>query len=205
MSNAFNRSFAKRRYKRLFVISCEGYCTEPEYFEYLQQLNPAACLKIVKKEKGSAPQKVLERAKRAIKSGTFGVRSGDEVWCVLDRDCWSEKDLREVETWANAHSKDGITRGCALSNPKFELWLLLHFEDTSLQLTVTQCDKKLKRWMPHYKKHLTAPKSFSRELIENAIARAEKAETGQSLLQSQGTNVHRLVKSFLSIREREPK
>ena len=53
------------------------------------------------------------------------LRKGDEAWIVVDKDNWSDHDLAQLFKWALQSDSYGF----ALSNPKFEFWLLLHFED----------------------------------------------------------------------------
>ena len=50
----------------------------------------------------------------------------DELWMVIDLDQWPNKDLSEVASKCN-HKKYKL----AVSNPCFEIWLLLHVKDIS--------------------------------------------------------------------------
>jgi hypothetical protein len=54
------------------------------------------------------------------------LQSADEAWLVVDRDQWTTESLKRVHAWCqktpNAH--------LALSNPKFEFWLLLPMHDS---------------------------------------------------------------------------
>jgi hypothetical protein len=51
---------------------------------------------------------------------------GDELWMVIDRDkqSWNAKEISEVAKLASQKNY-----GFALSNPAFEVWLLLHVKD----------------------------------------------------------------------------
>ncbi len=67
----------------------------------------------------------------------FGINSYDELCLVIDRD---------KQSWSEGHISD-IARHCsakkyllAVSNPSFELWLLLHHLDIS---SATERDKEL--------------------------------------------------------------
>lgn len=55
-----------------------------------------------------------------------GLKSSDEAWLVVDKDQWTEEQLRQLHQWSLQQANYGF----ALSNPKFEYWLLLHFERT---------------------------------------------------------------------------
>ena len=50
-----------------------------------------------------------------------------EAWLVVDKDQWTDDQLIKLLEW----SQKADNYGFALSNPKFEYWLLLHFEDAS--------------------------------------------------------------------------
>jgi len=43
----------------------------------------------------------------------------------VDANSWPEDQLLELHGWSTEDSRYGL----AVSNPKFEFWLLLHFED----------------------------------------------------------------------------
>jgi len=53
------------------------------------------------------------------------LRASDRAWIVVDADSWPEDQLLELHGWSTEDSRYGL----AVSNPKFEFWLLLHFED----------------------------------------------------------------------------
>jgi hypothetical protein len=49
----------------------------------------------------------------------------DEAWLAVDKDIWIDSQLQELHQWP----QEAQNHGFALSNPSFEYWLLLHFED----------------------------------------------------------------------------
>ena len=59
----------------------------------------------------------------------------------------------------------------AISNPKFELFLVMHFEKGNGCTTAQQVDSRLKHYMPDYDKRLK-PTQFGVEEIEYAIENA---------------------------------
>ncbi len=78
------------------------------------------------------------------------IKNSDEAWLVIDKDQWPEQQLAELHTW----SQEKKNYGFALSNPKFEYWLLLHFENIDGSLTSTQCTDRLRKHLPQYDKRL---------------------------------------------------
>nr|VFJ70099.1 MAG: RloB-like protein [Candidatus Kentron sp. FW] len=62
-----------------------------------------------------------------------------------------------------------------MSNPQFEYWLLLHFEDGTGITNSRQCIDRLKRYLPGYDKGIDARK-ITREGIDGAIERARRRD-----------------------------
>ncbi|MEX2363431.1 MAG: RloB family protein, partial [Balneolaceae bacterium] len=83
----------------------------------------------------SSPRAVLSRLHEFATEFQFG--EGDQFWLVIDKDRWVDASLHEITQLCNDRSYK-----VALSNPCFELWLLLHFRKTDeLQLNeAISCD-----------------------------------------------------------------
>jgi RloB-like protein len=119
--------------ERLFVLSYEGTVSEKKYFEDFRNsdlFNNSGLIETIPlkrpKNRGTDPinvKKLLQEAKR-----DYRFKDSDEFWLVIDRDDW--------ET-IHKHSFDSLVNDCkaeknfylAMSNPCFELWLILHFVD----------------------------------------------------------------------------
>ena len=116
---------------RLIVIAAEGERTEKIYFEALRAYarNSRVHIRILERDEehkhDSAPEYVLEQLMR-FKSEN-ALESDDELWWVIDRDNWKQTALRVV---AQKCVQDDALH-LALSNPCFELWLMLHLEDVA--------------------------------------------------------------------------
>ncbi len=119
---SLRRALGQRRYRKMFVIATEGEKTEPSYFAIFRD-DLVIHVHCVKGDHKSSPKQVLHRMKQHLERN--GITKTDEAWLVVDRDTWSEEDLLQLHEW----SQEASNRGFALSNPKFEYWLLLHFED----------------------------------------------------------------------------
>ncbi len=70
----------------------------------------------------SAPVHALRRAVEFVTKGQL--EPDDQLWIVLDTDRWGDKQLMEVR-----RACDDKGWGLTISNPCFELWLYLHYED----------------------------------------------------------------------------
>lgn len=71
----------------------------------------------------------------------------DEVWCVFDVDEHARAD-------ADRQLAANEAVNLAVSNPCFELWLLLHLADHAAHLTAAQAGRLVRKHLPAYDKHL---------------------------------------------------
>lgn len=114
----------------LIVIATEGEKTEQQYFAGVQSKCKEAASKIKLKileprDNGkSAPKYVLEQLSQYKKE--YGLNSHDELCMVIDRDkqSWTEAELATVAQ--QCAQKQYLL---ALSNPAFEIWLIMHLKD----------------------------------------------------------------------------
>ena len=114
-----DRNIDHRADTSLIVIATEGEKTEKQYFETFKYRRVQ--VKVEATEKGkSSPAHVLERLDAYVKE--FVIGDGDELWLAIDVDRWEKRMLAEV-------TREAVQKGfsLAVSNPCFELWLLLHF------------------------------------------------------------------------------
>lgn len=121
--------------EKLFVLSYEGTITEKKYFQDFrtsQYFNNNGLIEIVSlkrsKDKGSDPfnvKKLLSWAKKE-----YGFKITDEFWLVIDRDDWESSHKLSFEDLVRECKNEGNFY-LALSNPCFEIWLVLHFKDLS--------------------------------------------------------------------------
>ena len=159
------RPLGERRYRKLFVVATEGVKTEPQYFAILNDrysIIRVVCLN----SNPSAPFYVLKRMKDRLKQEPL--KSVDEAWLVVDKDQWNDEQLAQLHAW----SQNASNYEFALSNPKFEYWLLLHFEDGTNIGSPSECSARLKNHLPNYDKGLDHRK-ITTAMIEDAIRRAK--------------------------------
>jgi hypothetical protein len=113
-----NRGYSSRKVdirevKQRFLIVCEGEKTEPNYFRSFRV--PKVVIDV--QGLGENPSRLIESAKELKSQDDY-----DRVWCVFDRDSWTEQDFNNAIKNANS---EGF--GVAYSNEAFELWYILHF------------------------------------------------------------------------------
>jgi hypothetical protein len=124
-----------------------------------------------------------------------GLKASDEAWLVVDKDNWSDQQLNQLSDWTTEASN----RSLAVSNPKFEYWLLLHFEEGTKIGSKRECTDRLKTYLPDYDKSIDRSK-FSFNMIRLAVERAKRRDNPPCALWPitlGGTTVYRLVESVL--------
>ena len=114
------------------------------------------------------------------------LKASDEAWLVVDKDQWTDDQLAQLRAWVEERDNYGF----ALSDPKFEYWLLLHFEDGAGITSSSNCNDRLKRHLPNYAKSLDARK-FTHDMIKDAIRRARQRTAPPC------TTVYKLVENIL--------
>lgn len=109
-------------------------------------------------------------------------------------DYWDEADIRGLLRWAAEDSR----RHVAISNPKFELFLVMHFERANGCTTPQAVNTALRKHMPRYDKRLTKTQ-FRCPQIEEAVANAILKRKGcKDVVPAPGmTDVHLLVQRLL--------
>jgi hypothetical protein len=157
------------------LILCEGKLTEPTYFSHWRDLLRNSLLDITIDRRSGVPKTLVERAaerKRAAGSEARRRRDDnllyDEIWCVFDVDEHPRLDEARVQ----AHDNDIRV---AISNPCFELWLILHFRSQKAYLTRHAAKDMAGSLLTGYDKELTAAMF---ELLEggyqDAVARCRE-------------------------------
>jgi hypothetical protein len=118
----FRRTTGLRTYRKIFVLAVEGSKTEPQYFAVFNSEKSHISVKCIKGKHDSSPKHVLRRMEDYLESENL--RKSDEAWLVVDKDHWTDEQLEVLHQW----TKKSDNYHLAVSNPKFEYWLLLHFE-----------------------------------------------------------------------------
>ncbi len=109
----------------LVVIASEDRYAVRQYFDFFESTRIQ--FRVLETEDGkSAPEHVLNRINEYLEE--FEIDEGDTFWVVCDCDHWVEPNhIQNLTHLLQQCRQKGIQ--VALSNPCFELWLLLHFAD----------------------------------------------------------------------------
>ena len=114
---------------------------------------------------------------------------------MTDKNEWSEEQLNEPYQWSNKCENFGF----AVSNPNFEYWLLLHFEDGRDIDSAKEVYSKLKSYIPNYNKSIDS-RNFSIKKVKNAVQRAQEKDVSSCVDWPRAigqTTVYKLVKQII--------
>lgn len=173
-SGSLRRPHKPRERKKRFLIFCEGRETEPSYLSGLIKFLRSPLIEIEIGDQQGDPKGLVELAKarrnEARKSAKHAKDDSllfDEVWCVFDVD----EHTRLLDAIQQARA---LSIKLAISNPCFELWLLIHFQDQWAYIERGQARSAVKKCMPGYDK--TVDYSLIAGRGAAALDRAEKME-----------------------------
>lgn len=188
------RKNQNRSYRKKIIISVEGK-TEKNYFAMFKQNNN---LVLLCHDNKSAPQYVFNRInhwlkKQKIKKCEYNKYIKD-TWLVIDREAKSQRSDEEISNIHNKCNKAGYK--LAVSNPKFEYWILLHYENAKKINNGQDCDKRLRNYK-FSKTNLDLIKL--KASLADAIMRAKAKDSPQTKDWPRiiGTTVYRLVEKLI--------
>jgi len=177
----------------LVIIACEDTHAVKQYFARFRTRKVQ--FKVLPTQDGrSAPQEVLARLDR-FKAET-SIEDGDLFWVCIDTDHWVQANhianLREVLQQCRQKGYD-----VAISNPCFELWLLLHFEEcpNSAALACSDVVVLLRRAAGGYQKSKCARLAINPSQVHQAVTRAKSIDLDPDdiLPKFPATRIYRLI------------
>jgi hypothetical protein len=168
------------------LVLCEGQVTEFEYLDGLRREEQNRLVEVEIDFEGGAPKTLVERAALRKRNSEEEARHAhdenlkyDEVWCVFDVD--EHPKLPDARQQAR---DNGIK--LAISNPCFELWLLLHFREQNAHIERKAVAALLKKHIRNYRKHV--PFEIVRDGYSEAVRRAQQLDKRYSDISTQGGN-----------------
>jgi RloB-like protein len=177
---------AFRTTKKRILIVCEGANTEPQYLEQFAETHREAIVEVETVAAAGVPLSVVREAKKLKnEAGATAKRvknqylKYDSVWCAIDFD--QHPNIPEALQMA---SRNGIK--VALSNPCFELWLILHLRDAPGMIHRHAAQSLLKGFVPNYDKKVDY--ETYRAGYERAVTRARKLDELAAVIGEPGRN-----------------
>ena len=201
---------------RLFVIATEGKETERQYFAALKSQDlidrRRVTVRVLPGDSASSPSHVMARLDE-FHSGHRLHSSLDQLWLVLDLDHWDKPG--HIHNFTRV-AQEARAKGyfVAVSNPCFELWLLLHFTDdiadiraiSSTSEACEACRREIRRLCGSYDGASLREERYTSRRVDDAVERAEALEGAPEdrWPQQVGTRVHRLVRELVDSARRNP-
>jgi RloB-like protein len=187
-----------REPKPVILIVCEGERTEREYFEGFARAFRNSRVRIKIAHEHGVPKTLVKTAKEYKKEAADAARKEDDenlafdgVWCVFDVD-----DHPQIADARQMARDNGIE--LAISNPCFELWLLLHFRDSPGMQHRGKICQMLSTHVPGYDKAVDF--ALYSEGYPHAVRRAEqldkKAVEENDAGRNPTTGVYRLTREI---------
>lgn len=190
---ALDRDSGVVRDASLVVIACEDTHAVKQYFARFRTRKVQ--FRVLPTQDGrSSPQDVLARLD-TFKS-EVATEEGDSFWVCIDTDHWAQANHigNLVEVLQQCRQKD---YDVAISNPCFELWLLLHFDEcpSSAALACSDVVAALRRAAGSYQKSKCARLAIEPSQVHLAVARAKKMDSDpDEILPSRPTTrIYRLI------------
>ncbi|MGN0875619.1 MAG: RloB family protein [Akkermansia sp.] len=178
----------------------EGEKTEESYFSIVKDYIPSEARIAISctPSKGSAIKDILKTVKTVTARNTS---SQDEVWVIVDRDAESHtiEQFKKLITWQKGSKRHFI----AVSNPRFEYWLLCHFEDSPTK-DGSMSDEYVARYLPGYNYRKTLDQHRSRitlQSIRHAIRTASLHPLASIDSATPGSDVWKLVQHLIPVLE----
>ncbi len=168
------------------LVCCEGEGTGANYLDRLKSVLRIRPAHIEVVAGGANPETLVDYAVQRKQKAERNARQGkddnlkyDEVWCVFDADL--HEHIPEAKQKANANQIK-----LAISNPCFELWLLLHFQDQRAHIERDRAQSACRDHMPAYDKEVPFELLFPR--YQSAVQRAAELDDWQEARGCAGEN-----------------
>jgi hypothetical protein len=182
----------------LILNVTEGSVTEPEYLKGFSKAsrNPRVDIEVV--DGAGVPKSIVEKAKELKRRAETRARrendrnlAYDEVCCVFDVD-----EHHRIPDARQMAQNNGIQ--LAVSNPCFELWLLLHFAEPPGMKHRDDLKKKMRKHVANYDKHVdySSYAGGYRAAVNRASKLDKQAETANEPWRNPTTGVWRLTESI---------
>lgn len=167
-AKGLKRTIETKPIRTTIRVYSEGQATEPEYIDALKRLPEfaeAISIDIEIEETGASPMTLVELACAAKRRADLDI---DFYWCVFDVE---SPQAHPYLDRARQMARDNDVN-LAISNPCFELWLILHHVDQAAYLTTDAAVKRRSELDGSDGKHLDP--AFYMDRRKAAVRRAKR-------------------------------
>ncbi len=176
---------AKVRMKSCIYVFCEGK-TERLYLQHYE--NRTYNVQVIPVNTGHTDAVGIARyAKKYISQHPLELEYGDQGYCVFDSDPGSNPNIAEAFQLIDGMKDKGLD--CIFSNPCFEVWFVLHFQDAPHGKTAEQMKREIKEILRKEKgvaeySESTDIYDIINDQVEDAVIRAIRLEEKQKQIYS---------------------
>ncbi|WP_103562460.1 RloB family protein [Actinomadura rubteroloni] len=193
------RSSQKKPPKRKIYIYHEGEQSEKGYFRGLCSSVRSPNIKILVSPARGNPLSMVEYAIDSTYRVSGGdIQEQDEIWCVFDIEAPIPQP--KIAEAVDLAMRKGVR--LVISNPCFEIWLLLHFSEHNAYLTTNSAYRKLRLHLPNYDKHVDYVTFSSNYVIAKDRAKIldrRHQDTGDIVKKNPWSNVWELVDHLMEL------
>jgi hypothetical protein len=183
------RGAPRREPRKRLPVVCGAKETEPGYVNGLKRYLRNAAVSVDLLTKDKSPSQVV---RYGIKKSQQSADAYDELWCIVDVDQFSDID-EAVKLAANATTRL-LAVTVVVSNPCFELWLLLHFAEQRGHLAgFEQLKPLLRKHVPDYNKCGLDFSIYATRYLDAAGRARALDPSGEDHRLNPSTNMWRLV------------
>lgn len=154
-SRPLQRRQGNKEPRQKIFVYCEGTVTEKQYFAGMRSKLRAANVDLrVTPSRGNPYTMVdyaIEDSGLRLSRRESGLSKNDQVWVVFDVE--APRPHPQIDEGRRLARKYGVN--LAISNPCFELWLLLHYADQHGYLTTSEATKLLEQHVSGYSKAIS--------------------------------------------------
>jgi len=181
----------------LVVIASEDRYAVKQYFDLFKSTQIQ--FRVLETDDGrSSPQQVMSRLDEYIEEHQFG--DGDQFWFVADTDHWIESNhIQNLVEVARLCRQKGIQ--VALSNPCFDLWLLLHFDDFPAEqsLSCSAIADRIRSVVGAFNKTKVFRLPIDNASVANAIARSSANYDASAIIpENLQTALHSIIQQLVA-------
>lgn len=127
-------------------------------------------IRVKNSNNNTSPKNIQKSIRNDVRN--FEEKQYHEIWVLIDKDNWPQEDIDNLKHDTFIKNKAQTFR-VLISSPKFELWLLLHFENGIKISNSADVDRRLKPYIPDYNKHCSQ-NLFNLSNVRLAITNAKK-------------------------------
>ena len=191
-----NRDGGVLRDASLIVIASEDTYAVKQYFAQFR-MRRVQVIVAHTEDCRSSPEHVMERLQTF--KNEYATEDNDQFWLCIDTDHWSgDSHISNLIRVLSECNKAGFK--VAISNPCFELWILLHFADhRDGQCLCKDITDRLENVLGSYNKQCCAKIQLTHEMVLQAMVRA-RALNGveDGLPTNPSTDVYKILDEIIN-------